>query len=479
MLIHLQYDPKTRQGVITGDYTSEIREYFSVENVAAKFNRHNPWIPHRKYAITPTGRFEVGLLKDIVEYSVRQFSGVDIIISPELKQNVFIPIHISKFTQLKQELRYYQADIVDECLKQGRGTVVLATAGGKTLTIASLINSFYTFNKNLKCLIIVPNLGLVNQTFNDFSNYRVTFSTSKWTGSEKLNLGTNCVIANLGILQSKCSDLDWIQDIDLLIIDEVHQVGSSNKINKIIKKIKTNHKFGFTGTLPDSLLDKWNIIGKIGPVLYEKKAVELEKENYVSPVKSLVLKLHYKTEPEFIKKKDIISPTQKYRRELEFLFKNDFRNKTISQICNNLDNNCLVLVDFIEHGETLFKILTEYCKNKQVFFIKGEVEVEDRKKITDLMEREKNVVCIAISKIFSVGISILNLHYIAFVTGGKAKVKTIQSIGRGRRLHKDKQVLILLDFADQLTYGIQHMEKRLNLYKQEEIAVAFKDVREK
>ena len=56
----------------------------------------------------------------------------------------------------KLELRDYQQDIVNTCINQGRGTVVLATAGGKTLTMASLLEFYYTnYSKNFRCLIIL------------------------------------------------------------------------------------------------------------------------------------------------------------------------------------------------------------------------------------------------------------------------------------------------------------------------------------
>ena len=44
---------------------------------------------------------------------------------------------------LALELRDYQDEIVDECVKFGRGVVVLATAGGKTLTMANLLERIY------------------------------------------------------------------------------------------------------------------------------------------------------------------------------------------------------------------------------------------------------------------------------------------------------------------------------------------------
>jgi superfamily II DNA or RNA helicase len=95
------------------------------------------------------------------------------------------------------------------------------------------------------------------------------------------------------------------------------------------------------------------------------------------------------------------------------------------------------------------------------------------------MENTSDVVCIAISKIFSTGINIKNLHYIVFAGGGKAKVKIIQSIGRGLRLHKDKKGVIIIDIADMLHYGSQHYTKRLSLYKGEKIDYGIKKIEQK
>jgi superfamily II DNA or RNA helicase len=87
-------------------------------------------------------------------------------------------------------------------------------------------------------------------------------------------------------------------------------------------------------------------------------------------------------------------------------------------------------------------------------------------------------VCVAISKIFSVGINIKQLCYLIFASGGKAKVRVVQSIGRGRRLHENKESLFIFDIADQLEYGMEHSSKRNRLYEQEKIPFAYKDIRE-
>tara|TARA_R110002051_G_scaffold324493_1_gene422025 strand:+ start:838 stop:2274 length:1437 start_codon:yes stop_codon:yes gene_type:complete len=461
------------QAVIEGPELDIIREHFSVKNEAAHFQRRfGRFVPPRTYVITKQGKTDIGLLVEITKFCKTKDIKIDF--SKEIK-NALIPTlrkdNIIDYN-LSLEYRQYQQDIINKCIDRGRGTVILATAGGKTLTMAGLLEFYYkNYSKNFKGLVIVPDLGLVNQTMSDFKQYNVSFSTTTYTGKNKLNLSNNVIIANLGILQSSKQDISWIKHIDFLIVDEVHKVRKGNKINNILKKIDTSHRFGFTGTLPAELLDKWNIFGKIGPQLFEKKAYELRKEKYVVPAKVHVLELNYDTPSTEIYHGN--NSNAYYLQENEFIRKNCFRNNLLAKLSNKLDNNVLILIDYIEHGEILMNILQSSCKSKQVYFIRGEVDVDERKEIQALMEQQNNIVVVAISKIFSTGINIKNLHYIIFANGGKAKIKIIQSIGRGLRLHTDKKELIIFDIADNLRYGQRHMEQRLLLYDSEYIDYKF------
>jgi superfamily II DNA or RNA helicase len=161
---------------------------------------------------------------------------------------------------------------------------------------------------------------------------------------------------------------------------------------------------------------------------------------------------------------------ENYKNEIDFIQNNSFRNTIIQKLTNNTQNNVLILVDYIDHGQVIFDTLTKSLKNKEVFYIKGDVAISDRERIRKIMEDKSNVVCVAISKIFSTGINIKNLHYIIFGGGGKSKIKTLQSIGRGLRLHSSKKTLYIIDIADQLYYGVQHQNKRLEFYEQEKIS---------
>ena len=477
-MIEINYHSCT-QAVIEGPELDIIREYFSVKNEAAHFQRRvGRFVPSRTYVITNNGKVDIGLVFEVIQFCIDK--KIQYKINEKVTSILLPSLRREKTNDYKLSLsfRNYQQEIIHECIDAGRGTVVLATAGGKTLTMAGLLEFYFqNYSKNFKCLIIVPDLGLVNQTKGDFKDYKTSYTTSKWTGKDELNLTSNVIVANLGILQSSKQDISWIEHIDILIIDEVHKLRRGNKVNKILCKVKTNNRFGFTGTLPPDKLDMWNIFGKIGPKLYEKMAHELRDEKYVTPSKVHVLEINYSTPTDQIYQGN--NSNAFYLQENEFIRNNSYRNNLISKLCNKLDNNTLILVDYIEHGELLTAALQTICKDKEIYFIQGSVETEERKKIQNYMEKKKNIVVVAISKIFSTGINIKNLHYIIFAGGGKAKIKIVQSIGRGLRLHNDKKELIIFDIADNLRYGQRHVEERLTLYKNEDIKYNFTSYNER
>jgi superfamily II DNA or RNA helicase len=365
-------------------------------------------------------------------------------------------------------------------MEEGRGVVLYGTGAGKTLIIASLVENFYLHSKDVKsfkCVIIVPDLGLVNQTYADFASYNTSFTFSRWTGSIKPDFSANVIIANIDILRNKFDQQKWIQDIDLLIIDEAHKMGRGNKSSKLIEKINTPNKFGFTGTLPEDNIDKWNVLGKIGPILIQKSSFELREEKFLSNVHVNMINLFYKDSPTAVVNTG--NPTDNYHNELIFISRNHFRNKVIQTTCNNFNNNVLILINNISHGQHLYDLFSLNLKEKQVFFIRGEVEVEERDKVKHIMETNNNVICIAVSAIFSTGVNIKNIHMIIFAAGGKSFIRTVQSIGRGLRLNDNKQELKIIDISDHLEYGREHAEKRKEIYNNEKISFSQHIIKEK
>jgi superfamily II DNA or RNA helicase len=447
------------QVITDGDTLGILRNHFSVKNDGALFAKRKGqrFVKDRKYVITPTGLFDFGFYGEIMKY-LRDQQITDIQMTDEFKKRLVCGKNVEFWDALKYTARYYQKDSILNGLRRGYGIFLLATGAGKSLAQALLIENFMRGFQcpNFKCLVIVPGLSLVEQLQKDFKDYEVTFTYSGWTGENPLQ-DTQVVICNTQNLNNRFVENDWLIDVDLLITDEAHGVNSDSNLSKIISKIHTPNKFGFTGTLSDKLIDKWKTIGIFGPVIYEKSSKELRDENFLSNVGVTVIKLNHSN----VRK-------MKYKEELEYLYEHEGRNQIIGKLVNKLDNNILIMVNHLTHGDNLLSVLSDRF-GERVFFVKGEMEVEERSKIIQMMEERNDIICIAMSSIFSTGINIKNLPNIFFVGLGKSYIRVVQSIGRGLRLHENKHKLRIFDLCDNMKYSSSHAEYRQNIYNDEEI----------
>ena len=222
-------------------------------------------------------------------------------------------------------------------------------------------------------------------------------------------------------------------------------------------------------------MDEWNIIGKIGPILYEEKTKSLELKKYISNFKIIILNITHKNPPTFTANQ--LNPTEAYNNEINYLMNNQRRNQIISKVSVRLKNNTIIMVDRIDHGLNLEIELKAICgEEKIIYFIRGSTDLDEREKIRKLMEEKDNIVAIAVSKIFSTGINIPNLHNIIFASAGKAKIKIMQSIGRALRLHPTKSMATIIDIADNTKYGKIHLNERLQLYTKEKYNYEKKEI---
>lgn len=453
-----------------------IRDKFSENIKNSQFSTRGQ---RKKYMITPTGRCLPGMYWEIRKFLRDLQLVVDIELTPSLKAELF-PDHRVKYdNSIKYSLipYDYQEVAIENSIKMGRGIIKLATGGGKTLITSAIIENYYRSlgsTDHFKCLVVVPDLGLVEQTYNELSSSGITSTCTRWTGSHDPDMLANIIVCNSSILynRSHLDEYSWVEYVDLLIVDECHKIKSSSEITKIIKRVHTPRKYGLTGTLPDNNIDTWNIIGCFGPIIYEKNSKELRDEKYLTDVSVLQLDLHYIDEPE-----PGVSANP-WLDEVDFISRNGFRNKIITKICNNSKNNILIMVNNISHGEILLSILTELT-NKRVFFVRGDVDVSERENIKKLMEEHDDIICIAISAIFATGINVKNIHNIIFAAGGRSFIRIVQSIGRGLRRHKNKSRLIIIDIVDRLRYGEAHSVDRCEIYRKEKIKFKVKEIFER
>ena len=441
-----------------------IRTHFSITNPA--YGRGNKFATARVYAITPSGKYDIGLTDNITAFleSNQLLYTIDDALHKKINLGFTDP-NIKQYPSL--EYRDYQFKSIKAALSKGRGVIVIPTAGGKTLIMSSVIESMRI---NLKepsalALVIVPSLQLVTQTAQDFQDYGMQKIT-KWSGENIPDQNATTIVAGTQILLSNKTDLSILGNVKILLIDETHGLRRGNEINKIFNLIDTDYKFGFTGTMPPSPIDQWNIIGKLGPIVYEEKNKTLKQKNHISNFKIIILDIKHQNIPNFFR--NTTKPAEAYNNEIDYLMNNQRRNEIISKLANRLSNNTIIMVDRIDHGINIEHSLRELCQDtRPIYFIRGSTDIEERENIRKLMEDRNDIIAVAVSKIFSTGINIPNLHNIIFASAGKAKIKIMQSIGRALRKHPTKTMATVFDIADNTKYSKTHLKERIKLYETE------------
>lgn len=464
----ISIDMKNKSGVISCSphILRLIREKFSVPNPSYKMKRFVP----RRYIVTPSGAFEVGLWGEIENFIGSLNIPIKLNISDEFKRT-FSPSFADYEIQNIDGFTYYdhQSNTIKEFLANGRGNGILATSSGKSVLIAGLIKTIRHYNPLFRFLIIVPNTGLVNQLYYSFLQEFNLPIISRWGDGNIPDWDSPVIIANSQILISDINDtVKKVKDFDVVIVDEVHRLGEKkNQINKVVHNIISPHKFGLTGTLPDNYMAAWNVIGKIGPILYEESSYNIRQKGTASEVDiKIIICKHQQLlpAPVPIGPNIPLAPTAFYDVEKQFLYTNTKRNTVICHIAKSLKGNALILVDLIDHG-LILEQLCQSIEGKQTFFVQGSTDTNIRKDIIDTMEQTDNVICIAMSQIFSTGISINNLPFVIFSCIGKSTVKISQAIGRAMRLHKNKDKALIYDIADDTDYSMNHLRERIKLYK--------------
>ena len=166
----------------------------------------------------------------------------------------------------------------------------------------------------------------------------------------------------------------------------------------------------------------------------------------------------------------------KYQDEIDFIVSDIKRNRFIVNLTCDQQGNSLVLYNLVQkHGKPLYDMFVEKLKGtgRKVFFVSGAVNAEERERIREITEKEKNAIIVASVGTFSTGINIINLHNIMFASPTKSQIRVLQSIGRGLRKTEDGQGTTIYDLADDLSwkkrknYTLNHAIERVKIYAKE------------
>lgn len=378
---------------------------------------------------------------------------------------------IDEFLSIKHKFPYiaHQREILQRALTYSSGTIESPTGSGKSMIIFALASYFRKYH-NLKVLITVPKIDLVNQLAADFKKYDVhnilSNTVQKMHGklSKDLAPETQVLIATIQTV-NKMQPI-FFNQFTVYIQDEVHH-GDTKTSVKVINYLASSakYRFGLTGTFKNSDinnikggLNRLQVLGYFGYPIKVADTKDLIDLDVLPPLKICFYRLNHESQV-FVD----------YRDEIEFLISCQKRNEMIIKITSALKGNTLILVDRVEHAKQLLSLMPD---NTHKFIVTGEIFIgeavdNDKTRFIEFIESHENVLVVATYGVFSTGISINNLHNLIFAHPSKSNVRILQSIGRALRKHPSKEyayIIDLVDFFGYISYTMSHAKKRKEIY---------------
>ena len=439
------------------DLLNKIRDEFTILNPAVKYFKYaSPTIS----AITPLGTYLIGLTPDILQVINKIDKTIKINISEEITNIINPKWDIEPEFKYplneKYKFRNYQETAIKNILSRVRGINIIPTRGGKNLIMYGVLSNIKDiYEKNI--LIFVPNTQLVLQGYQDFIDYGWDKNFIQMFSSQSKTLDENktgIIISNRQWLEKHNQELP---NVDILLVDEVHNLTANNQCSKYIKNLPTNFKLGFTGSLSENMEDIWNVKGIIGPIINQVEIIELQEANYLANINIIPIQfkhlnkriIHYSTLEEY---------KQAFIDEYNIIEENEISNKYIFEIAKKLKGNTLILFSHIEHGRKLFEML----EHENKCFVDGSVPFDDRELTKQKMSQKSNCITLANYGCFSTGITLKELDNIILASSTKSVIRLLQSIGRG--LFRSKEKLNLIDISHNYKYSEKHLNQRLKYY---------------
>lgn len=463
--VHCQIVISGNEAHIRGEYPLEVvraaTSYMAPGYKFSKAFKQKRW-DGRKHLCSTKGVFPAGLTQTVVKALRKAAKGALVGVTDEREdsppagaQNGFELQGVSfgggKFG--------YQLEAVNAAVRQKRGILKMATNSGKSECAVAI-----TKHLALPTGFLVMGIGLLHQARERFARrLGVPLDDIGIVGDGQMSFGKLVTIASVDTLATRL-DVPEVQEQlkrwQVIFCDECHHAASETCFD-VLDAIPAYYRFGLSGTpLDRSGGDDLRLIGQTGEIIYEvtnKQLVELgiSVQPYVE-----MLRIDEPRLPKYgmtwgdVNKIGVVENAQLNRRISE----------RAAEAADN-GERVLICVEKINHGKTITELLDGRVAVK---FLSGAETPEARKAALDALVSGELSVVVATS-ILDEGIDVPAIDVIILAGGGKARIGTLQRIGRGLRSGEGKNRLTVVDFAN-FCHKIltQHSLERLETYKAED-----------
>jgi len=326
----------------------------------------------------------------------------------------------------------------------GRGQIILATGLGKTVVMAETLADLLRDNliEEGRVLVLAHVRELVNQLHQSF-----WYQLPKWIPTHQLSEGESPVYwdgITFATIQSVRSRIDSLPRFGLVLVDEAHHIGGQT-FREVISTLKPPMLGGVTATPWRG--DGYDIDQLLGPPLIRIGIGEGLRNGFLSQVDYRLLGDNIDWE--------FVQETSRHRytlsqlnRRLILPTRDEEAAKIIREVFDREKRKSgIVYTPTTIHAEA-------FCSMLRHFGFKAEAishETPARERDT-LMSRFRagQLEFVATVDLFNEGVDVPDVDLIVFMRATHSRRIFVQQLGRGLRLSKGKNKVVVLDFVTDL-----------------------------
>lgn len=355
---------------------------------------------------------------------------------------------VPEYPNSRRELRAYQQHAVEKFREgltdTGRAQVVLATGLGKTVVMAEVVADLYRDGliRDNRVLVLADKRELIRQLqFGFWHQLPKWVPTHLLSGDETPSFYDGITFATV---QSIIGRVDDLPSFGLVLVDEAHHIGSSS-FQRAIDALKPPMVGGATAT-PwrgdgfdiDEILGKPLVRLGISDGLREKHLSEVDYRlladnvdwGFVQEISS-----HNYSLNQLNRKLLIATRDEEAARHIVEVFRGEKRRGGI------------VFSPSVDHAESFAGTLRGYGLRAEAISSRQEARERDR---LMAMFRCGDVDILASVDLFNEGVDVPDVDLVVFMRATHSRRIFVQQLGRGLRLGKGKDKVIVMDFVTDL-----------------------------
>lgn len=345
----------------------------------------------------------------------------------------------------------YQQEILEQLEmerivhKSYRNLVVAATGTGKTMVAAFDFSRLYRANPSYKLLFLAHREEILKQSC---GTYRAVLKDNNfgeyWVGGQKPNRYEH-VFATIQTLNvgSKFTSLS-ADHFDVIVLDETHH-GASESYQRILEYFRPKILLGLTAT-PERMDGKSILPDFNNRIAYEIRLHQAIEQNLLCP-------FHYFGVSDDADLSNLKWVSGSYvTRDLSVTYIGDHARDR--SILNAVDK---YVTDVVKAKGIGFCVDQEHAKHMAVVFNKAGIPSESldanspdqQRKTIQKRLHDGEIKFIFVVDLYNEGVDLPFVNTVLFLRPTESATVFIQQLGRGLRLHEDKEVLTVLDFIGQ------------------------------